>query len=310
MILLVVSLAVAGGLLVFLCYRHLRRSKQLRYIHSKLSEWNNGQTSEKLLLFSADRALQPLLIEINRLIENNRNTETHHVKHEQSMRKMLTNMSHDMKTPLTVVLGLTETVATDHTLHEQERKRLLTKVHGKAMEMVAMLNKFFDLAKLESEDQHVPLTKINMNLFCENIILFFYDTITSKGLEVDIAIPEQTIFALGNKDALERICSNLISNAIRYGSEGNAIGFSLSADAEKVNIEVWDRGRGISEHDQLHIFERLYTLEDSRNTEYQGSGLGLTITKRLVEKLGGDINVKSTPFKKTVFTVTLNKLNY
>ncbi|WP_419873548.1 ATP-binding protein [Candidatus Pristimantibacillus sp. PTI5] len=176
--------------------------------------------------------------------------------------------------------------------------------------MVAMLNKFFDLAKLESEDQLVPFAKINLNSFCKNIILFFFDTITSKGLEVDIVIPEQTIYALGNEDALERICSNLISNAIRYGSEGRVIGFGLRADAEKVDIEVCDRGRGISEQDQLHIFERLFKLEDSRNREYQGSGLGLTITKRLVEKLGGNIKVHSIPIKKTIFTVTLNKLNY
>lgn len=310
MMLLSLSLILAGGALAYLSYRHIKRSRQLRYIHSKLSEWNNGQTSEKVLLFSADRDLQPLLIELNRLIESNRNTQALHAKYEQSMQKMLTNISHDMKTPLTVVLGLTETVAKDPALHEQERTRLLTKVHGKALEMVAMLNKFFDLAKLESEDQLVPLAKINLNSFCKNIILFFYDTITSKGLEVDIVIPEQTIYAFGNEDALERICSNLISNAIRYGSEGRVIGFELRADTDKVDIEVWDRGRGISEQDQLHIFERLYTLEDSQNREYQGSGLGLTITKRLVEKLGGNIKVHSIPFKKTIFTVTLNKLNY
>ncbi|MNR45558.1 Sensor histidine kinase RcsC [compost metagenome] len=85
---------------------------------------------------------------------------------------------------------------------------------------------------------------------------------------------------------------------------------TLRQDADSVCIDVWDRGKGIGEHDRVHVFERLYTLEDSRNPTYQGSGLGLAITKRLVELMEGSITLHSIPHEKTVFTVRFPTLRF
>nr|WP_258365631.1 ATP-binding protein [Aneurinibacillus soli] len=101
-----------------------------------------------------------------------------------------------------------------------------------------------------------------------------------------------------------------LSNAIRYGSDGRVIGLTLRHDEQHVYIDAWNKGKGIHELYKDRIFERLYTLEDSRNKLYQGSGLGLAITKRLVERLGGTISLVSKPYEKTTFTAQLNKMNY
>lgn len=118
------------------------------------------------------------------------------------------------------------------------------------------------------------------------------------------------MYAHANEEALDRILQNLLSNAIQYGAAGKFIGMELFYDETSVAITVWDRGKGISETGQQRVFERLYTLEESRNKAFQGSGLGLTITKRLTEKMGGSISVQSKPYERTSFTITLKRMTY
>ena len=107
----------------------------------------------------------------------------------------------------------------------------------------------------------------------------------------------------GDAQAMKRILGNLIQNALRYGADGRYLGISVAREDRGLAIRVTDRGKGIVEENQDKIFERLTTLEDSRNKKYQGSGLGLTITKRLTEAMGGSIRVKSRPYRETVFTL-------
>jgi signal transduction histidine kinase len=104
--------------------------------------------------------------------------------------------------------------------------------------------------------------------------------------------------------------NNLISNAIKYGHDGKYIGLNLSFDDKFVYVEIWDKGKGIDITNIEKVFERMYTLEDSRNKLYQGSGLGLTITKRLVDKLGGEISLMSKHYERTSFTFKLKRILY
>ncbi|USB33788.1 sensor histidine kinase [Paenibacillus sp. YPG26] len=284
------------------------RSRQLDEIHQAVNAIKEAGTLERVLLFTDDVQLQRLLVDMNRLIEDTHQVGAKQRALESSMRRMLSNISHDLKTPLTVVLGYTETMIQDNRLSDEEREKLLHKVHSKAAEVLELINKFFDLAKLESGDKQLPLTPVNAGEVCRRNILSFYDLIHAQGMEVNIEIPESPIFLLSNEEALDRILHNLISNAIRYGSEGKLLGLSLRADESDVVIEVWDRGKGIQESHQDKVFERMYTLEDSRNKSYQGSGLGLTITKRLVEQLNGRITLSSKPDVRTTFTVKFPRM--
>lgn len=180
----------------------------------------------------------------------------------------------------------------------------------KTLEIIQFMNAFFDLAKLESGDKQIQLTKINMIEVCKQNILSFYDFVEANGLEVDLQLPEEPVYVLGNKEALDRILHNLLSNAIRYGGDGNVVGLALFYDDKQVYVEVWDKGKGIAEQEQDQVFERMFTLEESRNKAFQGSGLGLTITKRLVEKMNGKIHLHSIPNEKTTFTITFKRFTY
>ncbi|QJD87214.1 sensor histidine kinase [Cohnella herbarum] len=284
-----------------------KRERNLSYVCDKLRTIVEDGRSEKVLLFTDDRALKALLVELNGLLEKKDETFLKYARKETDIRKMLANISHDLRTPLTVVLGLTETILRDGKMAEGERQQLLKNVHNKAAEILLIINKFFDLARLESGDKELQLIRVNMSEICKNNLLFFYNQIETAGLEAVIDVPEKPIYALGNVEALDRILHNLISNAIRYGSDGMTVGLALREDERFVYVDVWDRGKGISETHGDRVFERMYTLEDSRIRLYQGSGLGLTITKRLVEHLDGEIALESRPFERTTFTVRLRR---
>ncbi|ALC83638.1 MULTISPECIES: sensor histidine kinase [Bacillus] len=285
------------------------RDRDITYIKDKLEQMKTSQSSQKILVVTADRQLIDMLDLLNQLAGHHQEKERQYKKMEASMKRMLANVSHDLKTPLTVIAGYVEILQNQPQIIEQERARLLEQVHTKTIELITLMNTFFDLAKLESGDKDIPLEKVNLTEICKNNILLFYEWIQTKGLEAVIEIPEKPIFALGNEEALNRVLSNLISNGLRYGADGKMIGLKVFCDETLVYVEIFDKGKGINETEQERVFERMFTLEESRNKAFQGSGLGLTITKKLIEEMQGEISVQSKSFEKTSFTFSLKRLN-
>nr|WP_051421866.1 sensor histidine kinase [Cohnella panacarvi] len=300
---LLLVVAILLTIIYFQRRSQISRSRQLSLVASNLSRIIGDESKERLLLFTDDEPLKALLAEMNRLLDRNQKLQAHFSKTESAMRKMISNISHDLRTPLTVILGYLETIQLDPAIDPAEKDRLLAKVQAKAGEVLTLMNKFFDLARLESEDAPIPISTVRLNEACSRNILQFYDALTARGFEVIIRIPEHPIYVHGNEDALDRILNNLISNAIRHGGDGKVIGLTLEREDEHARIDVWDEGKGIGEQHGDRVFERMYTLDDARNRAFQGSGLGLTITKRLVEHLGGTIHLYSNPNIKTIFTI-------
>ncbi|MBX4269961.1 sensor histidine kinase [Clostridium estertheticum] len=308
--LLIIIIFILICIILFKTNVEKKKNNNLRYIQRKLNKIINENTNEKLLVETEDKEIKKILVEINNLLDFNQKILADYRKKEISISKMLSNISHDLKTPLTVVLGYIETIKLDNNISKAERDLLLSNVYTKALEVIGLINEFFDLAKLESGDKDITISRVNINEICRKSLLEFYDNLTSKGYEVSIDIPSINIYVLGNLDAIHRIMNNLISNAIKYGSDGKYLGLKLTYDDNYSYVEICDKGKGIEEINVDRVFERMYTLEDSRNKLYQGSGLGLTITKRLVEKLGGKISLESKPYEKTSFIFQLKRITY
>lgn len=310
LILLIFIILLLLGIIIYLLKARQSRSQQIIYLTEQLKRIMTSQTNEKLLLVTDDKQLIALLMEMNQLLENSRHESAAFNRMEMSIKKMIANISHDLKTPLTVVLGYLETLNQDTEMVSDERQILITKVHKKAEEVLELIHKFFDLARIESGDKEIPLSRIDINEVCQRNILQFYDILTVKGFTVEIHIPDKSIHILSNEEALDRIMNNLISNAIHHGGDGEYIGLALDEDEAFVYIRIWDKGKGIDEHHLDRVFERMFTLDDSRNKSNQGSGLGLTITKRLVQNIGGTIRLSSEPYVQTLFTIQLPKMKY
>lgn len=277
-----------------------RTRTQLREISDKLSDILKNDSNEQVMVFTDDKILMELCGQINLLLSDRQKMKADFRQQEIAYKKMLANISHDIKTPLTVILGYLEIMRLGDCEDEN-----LQKVETKAKQVMELIDQFFTLAKLEAGDKNIEMAKINISELCRETILGFYELLIQKDYEVEIAIPEQNVFVLGDREAVDRILCNLLSNAIRYGSDGNYVGFFLREEAEFVCIDVVDRGKGIEKQFAASVFERLYTMEDSRNRSIQGNGLGLTIAKNLANQMGGDVLLESEPGVRTVFTVRL-----
>lgn len=303
LILSIVALVLAG----IICYQQFAFRKgikaQLLQISQELAGAVDSDSEEKVMVFTDSRAMQELCAQINRLLDRHQRMLADYRRSEISSKKMLSNISHDIKTPLTVILGYLEIIR----LNGGEQRELIDKVEARAKAVSDLMEQFFTLAKLEAGDMEIALSKLELCELCREVVLDFYEILSGKDYEVEVEIPEKTVYVQGNGDAIRRILNNLISNSLRYGSEGRYLGIFLHEDEKQVYIDVTDRGRGIEKDFAEHIFDRLFTMEDSRNRDIQGNGLGLTIARSLARQMGGDVTLLSKPWQKTSFTVALKR---
>ena len=277
--------------------------KQLKEISQKLEKIQDTDSDENIMMFTDEQALMELLVQINRLLENQRKMKVDYRRSQISAKKMLSNISHDIKTPMTVILGYLEIMR----INGDKEDEMLLKVEQKAKRVMELINQFFTLAKLEAGDMELEISRINICEVCRENILDFYELLKQKEFQVEVKIPEEAVFIMGNKEALHRILYNLISNVIRYVLDGRYLGLVLRSVKNDVYIDVIDKGKGIEKEFAGNVFERLFTMEDSRNRRIQGNGLGLTIAQTLAQQLGGEIVLESEPNVKTTFTVKLHK---
>lgn len=295
-----------AALVVILLYQRFTFQKgiqtKLEQISRKLEEISETDSDEKVMVFTDNSALMELTGEINRLLVDRQKMKAEFKRGELASKKMLSNISHDIKTPMTVILGYLEIMRLSHAEDE-----MLQKVEAKAKQVMELINQFFTLAKLEAGDMDIEIGKMNISELCRESMLGYYDILQGRNFAVELSIPEKDMFVRGETRAVDRILNNLISNAVRYGGDGKYIGLALRESGGYVYIDITDKGKGIEKAFAQNVFDRLYTLEDSRNREIQGNGLGLTIAKNLALQLGGDIFLESEPHVKTTFTVKLKK---
>lgn len=279
---------------------------KLKKIGQKLEEIQDTDSDENVMVFTDNKVLMDLAAQINRLLENQRKVKVDFRRSGIASKKMLSNISHDIKTPMTVILGYLEIMR----LNGSGENEMLLKVEQKARRVMELINQFFTLAKQEAGDTDIEISKIDVCEVCRENVLDFYELLTQKEFRVEVDIPEEAVFVRGNKDALQRILFNLISNVVRYGTDGKYMGIFLRSDKKYIYIDVVDKGKGIDKAFAQNVFERLFTMEDSRNREIQGNGLGLTIAQNLAHQLGGEIILDSEPNVKTTFTVKLGRFAY
>ena len=217
---------------------------------------------------------------------------------------ILNNLSHEIRTPLTAILGFTELLYEEVPESFQEIVHLI-RISGKRLmgTLVAVL----ELARLESGDVQFILEEVDLREEIEEVRRMFAPQAGGKGLELELALPEQVPPLLMDRVALNRILSNLISNAIKFTSSG-AVAIELRLDETHAHLFVKDSGIGIGHEFLPHIFEEFKQESEGLGRQHEGAGLGLAITKRLVEQMGGAIEVESEQGVGTTFAVRRPRL--
>ena len=303
-------LAAICILLAAVSVRENRKYKALednvKKVASQMERILDEDTDEKVMEFTGSREVAGLIMQANRMLNDRQRMKAEYKRAGIEAKRMLSNISHDIKTPLTVILGYLEILI----MNGAGETATLLKIQKKASQLMELVEEFFTLSKIEAGDMDLGLSKISLSEICRQSIANFYSILTERGTQVEIEIPERDIYVYGNEDAIRRILFNLITNAIRYGLDGKYLGIFLIPGEEEVEIRVRDKGKGIDKENAAHVFDRLYTMEDSRNKEMHGNGLGLSIARTLAGRMGGDITLDSVPGQETVFTLKMKRHHY
>lgn len=223
---------------------------------------------------------------------------------EQKRKKdLVAFLAHDLKTPLTSVVGYLTLLRDKPGIDPAERERYTAVALDKARRLESLLEEFFDISRMELHQDGDRWETVQLTLLLEQITDEFYPLLEDKGLklEADIA-PGLT--AIGDADKLARVFDNVLRNAVSYSHKDGAIRLTASLEEGKVHIRIANRGLGIPEKELSNIFERFYRLDAARSTRTGGAGLGLAIAKEIVDDHGGSIAAESTG-EDTVFHIVL-----
>jgi signal transduction histidine kinase/DNA-binding response OmpR family regulator len=215
-----------------------------------------------------------------------------------------TNISHELRTPLTLIITPLDSILKK--TEEGPLKQQLAGINRNANDLLKMVNQLLDFRKLEIKGETLQLSYCNISEFCETIAYSFRELKTDKEIEFICQFSEQSIYAYVDKDKLQKIINNLLSNAFKFTPKGGHISLQLQKDSSKplFSIQVTDTGFGIHEADLKQIFDRFYQAKKQQE-ENTGSGIGLHLVKEYVVLHNGTIKVESNINKGSSFTVTI-----
>lgn len=277
---------------------------KIKEINILLDEFLNN-SSRRITINNSQKDIANMVNKLNKILNQSQEINIENEKQNLSIKRMISNISHDFKTPLTSMIGYMQLIKEDEQINKDELKEYINIVYDKATFLNKTLQNFFYLSKVQADDEKFKIQQINLSEIIREQVIFYYEDFKKINISPEINMPEEDIMIYADKSSLSRIINNLLSNSIKYGNDGGKIGINLYKEAKETIIEVWDNGKGINEEHIPYIFDRLYTVEESRNPLISSSGLGLSIVKELVKKNGGKILVKSIPYEKTSFILKI-----
>jgi len=227
-------------------------------------------------------------------------------KVDAARRELVTNVSHDLRTPLASLQGYLETLAMkDSTLAPEERRDYLATALQNSEELERRVDNLLELSRLESPDMRINPENFPLDELAEALDQRFLLAAKEQGIRIETVSPEGLPFVRADIELIRRVLENLIQNALRCSAEGDMVTVSLSPREEKIEVRVTDTGTGIHPEDLPHIFERHFKSARASGTAAGKAGLGLAISKRIVELHGGRIEVESAVGKGSSFFFTL-----
>ena len=216
------------------------------------------------------------------------------------------NITHEFRTPLTVILGMTENLKAETRTQQSDKILLpLNMIERNGQHLLHLVNEMLDLAKIDSGNLELLLQQADVIPLIKYLTESFHSLAAEKHIDLTIQATEQTLVMDFDADKLAIIVSNLLSNAIKFTPEGGEVAIRLSAAADYFYISIKDNGIGIDTEEIPFVFDRFYQADHSSVRQYQGTGIGLALTKELVTLMNGSIQVESEMGKGSEFIVQL-----
>ena len=295
---IIVFLSIVVAVLAVLTSYFLiwRVKKQIAEITDALIDVKNGNGNRRILS-AANEMVAPIAYEINEIVVSYENRLSLVRQTEETNRQLMTSLSHDVRTPLTTLIGYLD-AAHKGLVTGKDRDDYIETARRKAHDLKEYIDVLFDWFKLNSNEFALEIQSVEAAELTRNILIDWIPIFEDKQVDYNIDIPEQPVRVRLDTDSYMRILNNLIQNVISH-SHADKIEIVLSKHGKNMKLLLADNGVGIEKEDLKHIFERLYKCDKGRSEK--GSGLGLSIVHQLVEKMGGSITVESLPGKGTEF---------
>ncbi|MCM1135152.1 MAG: HAMP domain-containing histidine kinase [Clostridium sp.] len=294
-----VLLALIGASALLCCFFILRRVKgQLLEMAEALEEVKSGNGNRRILA-ERHELTAPLAYAMNEIIVSYEEKLGVLRQAEETNRQLMTSLSHDVRTPLTTLIGYLD-AAHRGIVSGKVREDYVETARRKAHDLKEYIDMLFDWFKLGSGEFSMEIKTVEAAELTRNMLIDWIPVFEDKEITYVIDIPEGPVRVKLDEDGYLRILNNLIQNMLHH-SRGDKIEIALSEENGKMKLTVADNGIGMEKEDLKHIFERLYKCDKGRAGK--GSGLGLSIVRQLTEKMNGRITAESTPGHGTVFTL-------
>lgn len=283
------------------------RQFEVEYVEKALEKIASGDLNQRLDL-KVNHHLQGVVDSINSLIANTNEHIDEQRRSEKSKDELITNVSHDIRTPLTSIIGYLGLIESSNYDDLDQILKYTHVAYKKSLEMQTLVTDLFEYANAEHANSQLSMTKFDMAQMLDQLSADFELEANKRGMEIVVNSNPGKIMMEGDTDKLGRVFNNLIMNAFKYGKGATHLWLEAKQTSKEVVVSVANNGKPIPKESLKQLFDRFYRVEDSRSKETGGTGLGLAIAQSMVKMHGGKIDVQSNK-ERTAFIIhfPLNK---
>lgn len=273
------------AIIIFLITIIIGYKREFRRINKQITE--NVDEYANIKTKSVDKDIENLVESINLIFDSRQKIVAEKNKNEEKIRESISNMSHDLRTPLTSIMGYLQMIKSEKS-SEADKKEYMDIVEKRTKSLQQLISSFYDLSRMEGNEYNFNYKKVNLSsILCENIAVFYND-FRNNNIEPIIEIDENVKDIISDDGAINRIFSNLITNMIKHGE--NFVKITLRQENDVIITEFINKATRLTQENVDKLFDRFYTVDNSRSDK--NTGLGLYITRIMVEKLGHSISSK------------------
>lgn len=294
------------GMLIFLFIYSLityRKYNNVSLLVDNVEEMSKGNLDKKIEMKSRGDINQ-VAQNINNIVEQLKNITVEERKAQQTKTDLITNVSHDLRTPLTSIIGYLNLIEEGKYKDEVELMYYVDIAYDKSLNLNVLIDDLFELTKMQNRTINFNKIELNLVELVGQLVSQFEVQFRQGNIKSRIEFLEEKLMINADPIKLVRAFENLITNAMRYGKDGYYVDIKVFTEGEMAVVQIINYGDPISVVDLPHIFDRFYRVEKSRNTFEGGSGLGLAITKNIIEAHDGSIEARSNN-ESTVFEIKI-----
>lgn len=294
---------VLAAAVAVLAVRTAVMRREIRSMSRQLEDLSSGRTEKKISLTLVDARLNELATQINENMELQKQLRIDARKSEQRLKDSIAGVSHDLRTPLTAIIGYIQMLERSGLSGEQQEKATI--ILKKANAMRELVESFFELSVIESGQSELAEEAVNFTNIVSEAVVDFIPRFEAAELKPDVDLGDKSLYMAGDTTALRRIVQNLLSNALKYTA--GRVEVTLEESAGKIILTVANEVRPDTPPDMERLFERFYTADDSRNSG--SAGLGLYIVKLLAEKMQGAVSASLENKTLSIYVVFQEEKN-